>query len=226
MRLGLAGEQPRAGRRPHRHHAPRSCSASPADVASDAGLVLLGVALGTVGAIASWTGQHHDGSTTLIGLATAFLLVELVAYATRDDEFWSIPSGIVAHVTEWLAGSATFAAIVPILARPVLRRHRAREPAIATLVLGAGWLVADRRRGSRGLVLAAVADGDLRRFGRRLRHGQRRRAGHHAHRTRRARRVQRPPSRLGRRSARRLVGARRGARVHRRRSSPSASPAA
>ena len=53
---------------------PRPCSASPVAAATTPGLVLLGVALGAVGAVASWTGQEPDGSTTLIGLASVFLL--------------------------------------------------------------------------------------------------------------------------------------------------------
>ena len=154
-RLGLTGEQPRlaavltgviaavvlaiAGRR-----------------RSDAGLVLLGVAVGAVGAIASWTGQEVEPTDSIVGLATVFLVVQLVAYAARQDDFWSIPTGIVAHITEWFAGVATVAAIFPILLAPTTDTT-STETALATLVLGAGWLAADRRRASRGLVLAAVA---------------------------------------------------------------------
>jgi hypothetical protein len=154
-RLGLAGEQPRlaavltgvstavvlaiAGRRRH-----------------DAGLVLLGVALGTVGVVASWTAQGFAGHATIVGLATTFLLVELVAYATRQDDFWSVPSGIVAHIVEWFAGVGTLAALVPVLLAPSVD-STSSEAALAALVLAVGWLVADRRRGGRGLWLAPVA---------------------------------------------------------------------
>ena len=91
-----------------------------------------------------------------MGLAAVFLLVQLVAYTVRDDDFWSVPAGIVAHIVEWLAGLATLAAVLPILLAPA-SDTTSTETALATLVLGAGWLVADRRRGSRGFVLAAVA---------------------------------------------------------------------
>jgi hypothetical protein len=154
-RLGLAGEQPRlaavltgvgaatvltvAGRRRH-----------------DTGLVLLGVALGTIGVIASWTGQELDGHTTIVGLATTFLLVELVAFATRQDDFWSVPSGIVAHIVEWAAGAGTLVAVVPILLAPSVT-STSTEAALASLVLATAWLVADRRRAPRGLLLAPVA---------------------------------------------------------------------
>jgi hypothetical protein len=154
-RLGLTGEQPRV--------AAVLTGVGAAVVLAivgrrrgDAGLVLLGVALGSVGAIASWTGEPHDGTTTIIGLASAFLLVELVAYATRDDEFWRVPSGLLARVAEWLAGLGALTAAVPILLAPV-EAQTSSQTALATMVLGAGWLVADRRRGTRGLVLGALA---------------------------------------------------------------------
>ena len=154
-RLGLTGEQPRL--------AAVLTGATAAVVLavagrrrSDAGLVLVGVALGAIGTIASWSGQDIEPTDTLVGLAAVFLLVQLVAYAVRDDHFWSVPAGIVAHIVEWFAGLATLAAVLPILFAPA-SDTTSTETALATLVLGAGWLVADRRRGSRGFVLAAVA---------------------------------------------------------------------
>ena len=60
------------------------------------------------------------------------------------------------HVLEWLAGIGAVVAVFPILAAPFFDGTDT-EPAIATLVLGAGWLVADRRRGSHGSVFAAIA---------------------------------------------------------------------
>lgn len=153
--LGLSGEQPRlaavltgltaavtlgiAGRRQH-----------------DTGLVLLGTAIAVIGVTASWTGQQVEPTDTAIGLASLFLLVELVAHATRRDEFWSLPSSIVATIGEWLAAGATIGAAVPILLAAVVD-DTSTSTALATLVLGGGWLVADRRRGSNGVAAAALA---------------------------------------------------------------------
>jgi hypothetical protein len=154
-RLGLTGEQPRLaavatglaaaitlGLVGHRHR--------------DTGLVLVGTAVAAIGATASWTGRAVEPTDTAIGLATAFLLVQLVAYATRRDEFWSVPSGIVATIAECLAAAGTLAAAFPILLAPAVD-DTSTSTALATLVLGGGWLVADRRRGARGMVAAALA---------------------------------------------------------------------
>jgi len=154
-RLGLTGEQPRL--------AAVLTGVTAAVVLAvtgrrrdDVGLVLVGAAVAAVGVIASWTGSDADGSTSLVGLATAFLLLELTALATRHDPFWRVPTDIVAQVAEWAAGCATVIAALPILLAPVSDGTDGRA-ALAALTLGAGWLAADRRRGSRGLVLAAVA---------------------------------------------------------------------
>ena len=153
--LGLTGEQPRlvavltgitaavtlgiVGRRRH-----------------DTSLVLLGTAIAGIGVSASWSGQPVEPTNTAVGLAAVFLLIELVAHATRRDEFWSHPSGLVATIAEWLAACATLAAGLVVLFAPVIDEV-SRSTALATLILGGGWLVADRRRGSRGLVVAALA---------------------------------------------------------------------
>ena len=175
----------------------------------DVGLVLLGVAVGAVGAIASWTGatarRHRDPHRARLGVP-----------ARRAGRLRHPRGRVLEHPDRDR--------------RPrrgvVRRRRRARrdhpdprrpqlsdtstEAALATLVLGAGWLVADRRRGSRGLLFGAVAtaicvasavasatanDGVL---------------SHHADRHRRPGRRQRSPGGLDHRRARRHLGARRG----------------
>ena len=154
-RLGLTGEQPRAlavvtglgaavvlaavGRR-----------------RDDVGLVLIGVALATVGVTASWTGAEADTGSTLVGLATVFLGIELVAFVMRRDPFWRVPTGIVAQVAGWLAGPATLLAALPVLFAPAVDSGDGRA-ALAAGTLAVGWLAADRRRGARGSFGAAVA---------------------------------------------------------------------
>jgi hypothetical protein len=154
-RLGLTGEQPRVAA-----VLTGIASATVLSVAGrrrdDAGLVLLGVAVGALGVVASWSGQHIDGGTTLVGLATVFLLVELVAYATRYDDFWRVPTDIVAQVCEWAAGIATVVAAFPVLIAPASTGTHSHA-ALAALVLGVGWLAADRRRGQQGLAFAGAA---------------------------------------------------------------------
>jgi hypothetical protein len=154
-RLGLAGQSPRL--------AAIATGATSAVVLAivgrrrhDVGLVLLGVTVGAVGAIASWSAGSHDGSTTMLGLAGVFVLVELVAFAARDDEFWKRPARIVGEIVEWIAAVATTATLIPIVFALGLE-GTSPDVAVATAVLGGGWLIADRRRGHRGSVIAAVA---------------------------------------------------------------------
>jgi hypothetical protein len=154
-RLGLTGEQPRVA-------AVLTGITAAAVLAvagrrrEDVGLVLVGAAVAALGVIASWTGSDADAGTSLVGLAAVFLLLQLTALAVRHDDFWRVPADVVAQIAEWIAGYATVIAAFPILLAPVTDATHGRE-ALAALTLGVGWLAADRRRGSRGLVLAAVA---------------------------------------------------------------------
>ncbi|MGK2950375.1 MAG: SCO7613 C-terminal domain-containing membrane protein [Acidimicrobiales bacterium] len=153
-RLGLTGEQPRllavvtgataavvlglVGRRRH-----------------DVGLVLIGVGLGAVGLAASWSGATTDGFDTFVGLATAFLLVQLVALGTSADPFWRIPADVVARLTAVVAGPvvALAAAVVVLFHDEDLTEPRA---ALAAAVLALGWLVADRRQVGSSSALTTV----------------------------------------------------------------------
>ena len=208
-RLGRAGGRRSAAhlRRPtspSRAPAPSSASASPASSPAlaavltgvtaavvlgvagrrrhDAGLVLLGVALGAVGAIASWSGQEHDGRTTRSSGLAAVVPARASWSPTPPATTTSgaCPSGIVAHIVEWFAGLGTLAAVLPILLAPAsdddqhgdgprhpgARRRLARRRPSARLARPRA-----RRRRHR----------DLRRLGRRLRHRVRPRPRPHPH---------------------------------------------
>lgn len=153
-RLGLTGDQPRllavvtgtaaavafgvVGRRRH-----------------DVGLVLIGVGIGSVGLAASWTGASTSGLDTFVGLATAFLLVQLVALATAEDPFWRIPTDAVARLTSAIAAPvmAVAASVAVMFHLDDLTDPRA---ALAAAVLALGWYVADRRLVGPGTILTTV----------------------------------------------------------------------
>jgi hypothetical protein len=153
-RLGLTGEPPRlaaaltgvvsavvlaiAGRR-----------------RDDAGLVLVGTASAGLGVVASWTVADPGTGTTIVALCTTFLLVELTALATRHDPFWRVPTDIVAQIAEWAAGLATVVAAMTVVFA-LVSDGTDTHVALGALTLGAGWLAADRRRGSPGSVASAV----------------------------------------------------------------------
>ena len=177
QRLGLAGEQPRlgavltgittavvfaiVGRRRH-----------------DAGLVLIGVALGAVGAVASWTGQRARRQDTLIGLASLFLVVRagrLCHPRRRVLEHPVVPRRprrrVVRRPRHARRGH-------PDLSRTVHRRHQHRDGRRHT---GARRRLARRRPPPwpTRSVLAALAAATCGRLRRRVRHRQRRRPRRH-----------------------------------------------
>lgn len=154
-RLGLVGDQPRLV-------AVLTSVTAAAALAvvgrrrDDANLVLVGVATAAVGGAASWSGIDPSTSTTLVGLAATFVLVELAAFTTRGDRFWRDPADVVAQVAEWAAGAGSVLAAGAVLVAPA---SGGPEPvaALAALGLAGGWLVADRRRGGQGTRSTALA---------------------------------------------------------------------
>ncbi len=152
-RLGLVGSQPRAvavvtgvtaagvlgvvGRR-----------------RDDVGLALLGALVATLGAVASWTGLGRDGGDTYVALAIGFLVVEAAAFLTRGDAFWRQPTAAIARVAEVGAGVATVATLAAIALVPLFEHRDARD-ALATAVLGLGWVTVELRTG-RGRIGSTV----------------------------------------------------------------------
>ncbi len=153
-RLGLHGDQPRA-------LAVLTGLTAAAVLAtlgrrrSDVGIVLLGAAVAAIGAFTSWTEVAADHDLDLVGLAAAFLLLEVVAYALRHDRFWATPGRIVATLAEIPARLGTaitaFGAVV-ILAFDVTMP----EGALASGLLGLAWVAADLRAGGRGRVASTL----------------------------------------------------------------------
>ena len=144
-----------------------------------------------------------------------FLLVQLVAYATRDDDFWSVPAGIVAHVVEWFAGLGDARRRPPDPPRPRLRHDQhgdgPRHPrARRRLARGRPSARLPRR-----LVLAAVATAICVASAVASATAVGPRPRPHADGDRRPGGPQRPSGRLDGGGARRLVGPRRRHRLDR-----------
>ncbi len=149
--LGLTGSESRLwaalagaaaaavlGREAHRRHS----------------LVLVAAAAVTagVGLVDGWSATIHRGLMDLIGAAALFLLLELVAWATAADPFWSGPTKVGAIASEAVAAWA----IGPLTLFGLFRlgdHWREGSPATwsASLLLAGGlaligWFVADVRR--------------------------------------------------------------------------------
>jgi hypothetical protein len=122
----------------------------------DQGLVLLGAGAAALGTVVSWTGAGTSTDVDALGLAGAFLIVQVAAYLTRHDGFWSRPSGVVARIGEVVAVLS-----LPALALSVLFVDwvdtPATGPALAAAVTGVAWFAGDlRRTGGPGRALATV----------------------------------------------------------------------
>ena len=142
-RLGLVGDQPRA------------VAVLTAGIAAlalgiagrrrgEVGLALLGALVAATGIAASWSGLHPDPGDTLVGLAVTFLVVQAAAFLTRDDPFWTVPTDLVARLTQVPALIATAVLLVPIVAVTLIDQPDGRG-ALASVVLGLGWVAADLR---------------------------------------------------------------------------------
>ncbi len=115
-------------------------------------LVVAAAVTAAVGLADGWGSAVHRGLPDLIGAAALFLLLELAAWATTTDPFWSRPTRLGAIATEVLAGWAIGPLALVALARLSVHWTSA-TPAPwsgALLVAGglslAGWFVADVRR--------------------------------------------------------------------------------
>jgi len=143
-RLGLVGDQPRAAA-----VLTGGLAAAVLAVAGrrrdDVGLTLLGASVAAIGGVASWTGVQRDPSDTLVGLAVTFLVLELAAWATRRDAFWSVPAKVVAGIAEIGAHVATAGLLIVISLVPIAQVDDARV-ALGAAVLALGWVTADQRR--------------------------------------------------------------------------------
>ena len=157
-RLGLTGDQPRAA-------AILTAGIAAAVLGTvgrrrdDVGLALLGILSVAAGAVASWTGFDRSPDETLVGMAVAFAVVEVAAFATRLDPFWRRPVRLIAGLAELGAVVATAIVLITI---PVVTETGSTDGAVALMagVLGIGWLAADRRsRDGRPLATVGMAVG-------------------------------------------------------------------
>ena len=152
-RLGLVGDQPRATA-----VLTGGIAAVVLGIAGrrrgEVGLALLGGLVAATGAVTSGSGLNPEPGDTLVGLAVAFLVVQAAAFLTRGDPFWSIPTRIVARLTELPALLATAFLLIPIVAVTLLDQSDARG-ALAAAVLGLGWMAADLR-GSAGRAASTI----------------------------------------------------------------------
>jgi hypothetical protein len=120
-----------------------------------ADLALVGIVLGAAGAAASWAGVHPQPEQVALALAGGFLCLQAVAIALREDAFWKLPVTVLTDVAERAAGIG-----LVLLAGRALDSWalRSTDPSLAltAVLLGASWVIADRRRGPAGLRLAST----------------------------------------------------------------------
>ncbi|HEX6597071.1 MAG TPA: DUF2157 domain-containing protein [Acidimicrobiales bacterium] len=121
----------------------------------DLRLAFLALASVVVGVGTTVGAAEVSGKFQLLGVAALFVLVELMALALFDDDFWGRPLATVAEFAEGLAGLAVAGAACIVLVAPLfdvfgngdfLDFTADRTLAAALLVAALGWLTADIRR--------------------------------------------------------------------------------
>ncbi|MFP5319104.1 MAG: SCO7613 C-terminal domain-containing membrane protein [Acidimicrobiia bacterium] len=121
----------------------------------DLRLAFLAVASVAVGVGTAVSAAEVSGPFELLGLAALFVVIELLALALFDDDFWGRPLAGAAHAAEALAGVAVLSAGFVLAVAPLfdlVERHELFESgtnptlAAALLVAAVGWLTADVRR--------------------------------------------------------------------------------
>jgi hypothetical protein len=115
----------------------------------DLRLAFLAMASVFVGLGTSATAARVGEDTALLGLAGLFVVIEVVALLTFDDDFWGRPLASVAVVAEAVAVAGTALAGFILLAAPALESLDVQPDATAAAMLGLlalGWLTGDMRR--------------------------------------------------------------------------------
>ncbi|HVL29033.1 MAG TPA: hypothetical protein VM390_12845, partial [Acidimicrobiales bacterium] len=121
----------------------------------DLRLAFLALASLAVGAGTTVAAADVSGDLQLVGLAGVFVLVEVLALALFDDDFWGRPLAAAAQVAEAVAAVGVAAAGTALALAPLYDLfdqgdflHFAPEPTLAAalLVAALGWWAADARR--------------------------------------------------------------------------------
>ena len=115
-----------------------------------ADLVLLAAVVAGTGVASAWFATDPGAGSTAIALAGTFLALQLTALVLRDDPFWHRPVAAVATLAEG-AGFFGLACLATIALAAQAVEDLDRGLGLAALVLGAGFVVADRRRGPIGM---------------------------------------------------------------------------
>jgi hypothetical protein len=114
----------------------------------DAGLAIIAIATGVIGVAATWTGLELGSGSTIAGLASLFLVLEMAALACGEDPFWRLAVEPLAKLAEACAAIPTALAAVVVLAAP-LSTVRADVAGAAAAIAAIAWAVAGARRGGR-----------------------------------------------------------------------------
>ena len=114
----------------------------------DLSLAFAAVLSAVAGLATSWLAADPGRDADVVGLAGAFLVVELVALFTRRDRFWRRPATVVAAGCEALAAVAAYVGAIALVIVVALGDIEAADTAIAVgaALLAAGWFTADLRR--------------------------------------------------------------------------------
>ena len=119
-------------------------------------LALVSVIVGLVGVGSAWIGTSPAATSIGVALAAAFVGVELLALALRDDPFWQGPAGLVASVSERVGACGL--AVLVLEANPFGIGHEVDAAlAASSALLAVAWIVADRRRGEAGMFASTTA---------------------------------------------------------------------
>ena len=114
-------------------------------------LAFLAMASVALGAVTSAIAARLPFGDSVVALAAAFLLVEALALALRDDPFWARPLGLAAAAAEVAAGAATALAVQAAVygsswASTSPPGAEDRMVALSFALVALAWVAADLRR--------------------------------------------------------------------------------
>ncbi len=119
----------------------------------DVRMAFLAVACVLTGIGTSVTAAQLSGGVELLGLAGLFVVIEIIALAVYDDDFWGRHLAGVALVAEHLALVGTVLGGLALLVAPLLDPLASIAPlsrdwsaGAALLLVALGWFIADARR--------------------------------------------------------------------------------
>jgi hypothetical protein len=126
-------------------------------------LVVVAAMAAAVGLVSGWVGMAPGRAFNIVGIATVFLIAELVAHAVRKDTFWRQPGHTFAVIAETITAILTPVGLLAALWVLGTSSPRFSWPELlAGAIVAVAWFVADLRRrtaDTSGMALSLLVGG-------------------------------------------------------------------